>query len=225
MGRFLLGFFGIAFLLGGGAIMLLMGKPMLDQAHASKTWPTVEGTVTESRVETIKPQDRNDGPTYQAVVSFDYEVQKTSYNSSRIWFGGEISTNDQAEMQNIASQYVEGQKTTVYYDPQNPAEAVLQPGAFFSTYLLMIFGAVFAVPGIIMLLVACFVMKSRSESPAWNSDQHSVDLFADEDDEIDSDDKFDPDDEFDRDDEFGPDHEFGPDDHNQQFGDDSARSD
>lgn len=189
MGRFLLAALGALFLLVGGGVMLWIGKPTLDAAKASTTWPTVDGTVTESRVETKKSNERNEGPSYRAVVIYDYKVNDESYTSERIWFGSEVSTSKRAQMREVVDQFPEGQQTTVYYDPEDPSEAVLQPGAFFTSYFMIIFGAVFAVPGLISLLIAIFIMKPKpaiAEDPfgrqydesSWQDQDDTDDDFA-----------------------------------------------
>lgn len=193
MGRFLLAILGALFLLIGGGIMLWIGKPTLDAAKASTSWPTVEGTVRESRVETKKSNDRNDGPSYKAVVVYDYQVKDEAYSSDRIWFGSEVSTSKRAQMEEIVNQYVEGEQTTVYYNDKIPSEAVLQPGAFFTSYFMIIFGAVFAVPGMIALLIAVFVMKGQPAAaddpfgrPNDNSGFQESGVYDDDDETFDS---------------------------------------
>lgn len=187
MGRLLLGFLGLAFFLIGGGVMLWIGKPTLDTAKASKSWPSVDGVVIESRVETKKSNDRKDGPTYKAVVVYKYEVGGEEFSSDRIWFGGEVSTSKRTQMRDIVKGYPEGQPTEVHYDPENPAEAVLQPGVFFTSYFMIIFGAVFAVPGGIMLLVAAFVMKSKPTAAADPFGRHP-ESSHDAEDDLDDDD-------------------------------------
>lgn len=184
MGRFFLAAMGAVFFLIGGGIMLFVGKPTLDAAKASKSWPSVDGVVIESRVETKRSNDRHDGPSYKAVVVYDYEVNNEAHSSDRIWFGSEVSTSKRGQMRDIVKQYPEGAQTTVYYDPDTPSEAVLQPGAFFTSYFMIIFGSVFAVVGGIMLLVAVFAMKPKaatSES-SFLTDEDSSGSFDDDDD-------------------------------------------
>jgi len=41
----------------------------------------------------------------------------------------------------------------VHYSPDDPAESVLMPGAYFTSYLLFIIGATFLVIGCILLLI------------------------------------------------------------------------
>jgi hypothetical protein len=42
-------------------------------------------------------------------------------------------------------------EVSVYYDPANPQEAVLQPGAKWTTYIVLVIGVVFALTGGLIL--------------------------------------------------------------------------
>lgn len=175
MGRvFVAGFGGIFFLVGAG-LCLFLGVPTLSGAKASESWPTVDGVVIESRVESKRSSGKNNGTTYKAIVVYDYEVDGQPYSSGRIWFGSDISTSNQAQMRNTTKQYPKGQTVKVHYDPENPLEAVLQPGAFWSSYFMIVFGSVFAFIGGAVLLVAAFGMKSKS-----NPTDHGASNRADE---------------------------------------------
>jgi hypothetical protein len=50
-----------------------------------------------------------------------------------------------------AGQYRCGQPVTVYYDPQRPANSVLEPSARSGTYAPLVFGAIGAVVGAALL--------------------------------------------------------------------------
>ena len=144
---------------------------------------------------TKKSNGQKGSPTYQAVVLYDYQVEGQEYSSDRIWFGGEVSTSNRSQMRNIVRDYKEGEATTVHYDPKNPEEAVLQPGAFFTSYFMIIFGSVFAVPGAVMVLVAAFVMKTNPSTSGSNTfgRQHDNMAAFDGDQDEDDDDLYDSD--------------------------------
>lgn len=83
---------------------------------------TVEGKVVDSRIDEI----RGETTTYQASVRFNYVV------AGREWTG-ECYRHSLAVLQlrpaeKIVRAYPAGSKTTVYYNPANPAESLLNPG-------------------------------------------------------------------------------------------------
>lgn len=146
---------GLVFLVLGLVLCLVIGKPTVDMAKASKSWPTTDGEVIESRVKRVK-SNRRKGDSYQVEIIFEYEVEGQRWTSNRPWFGSDIATNDPNMVQGFVNECPKGKDVTVYYDPENPAEAVLQPGASISSYFMMIFGAVFALVGAVIFLVAVF---------------------------------------------------------------------
>ena len=149
-GTIILLILGAVFSIAGGVSSFGFGKPLLDKAKASTEWPTTDGKVIESEVER---HHSNDGDTtYKAMVIYQYSLDGANFESDRVWFGGGYSTSDRSAMQAVVREYPVGKKVTVHYSPDSPDEAVLQPGAFFSSYLLFGIGLTFAVIGSLMLL-------------------------------------------------------------------------
>ena len=88
-------------------------------AEASPNWPTVEGVVTESgrrRVLFWK----------QARVAYSYSVANVAHVGRRIAFAPPVSKD---EIDDALLRYPVGQSVTVRYLPENPAQAVLEPGS------------------------------------------------------------------------------------------------
>src|SRR6185436_9004024 len=96
-------------------------------------------TVVESHVEshlkspsnnrnrstvTINVNGGGGSRTYSAVITYRYSVDGQSYTSHRYWYeGGGSSSQSGADA--LAAEYAAGKQVTAYYDPKNPAEAVL----------------------------------------------------------------------------------------------------
>lgn len=158
MGRWIAGGIGLLFFTIGVTLGLFVGKPELDAAKASESWVTTEGTVVESRVQQGNGGKRNrkSSSTYRPVIVFEYEVEGKNWTSNRPWFGSQIATDNRAMVQGFVDECPKGKVVTVYYDPENPAEAVLQPGASISSYFMVAFGAVFAMVGGVMVFFALF---------------------------------------------------------------------
>lgn len=142
--------FGTIFTIAGYIAGFVYGKPLLDQAKASESWPTVAGQVLTSELDS----HRSDGKTmYKPLVVYRYDVDDEEFESDRIWFGGGYSTNDRAAMQKIVKDYPVDSEVKVHYDPASPDVSVLLPGAFTSSYALFGGGMVALVLGGIALAV------------------------------------------------------------------------
>ena len=140
---------GSIFLLVGGGVAFFLGKPILDTAKASESWPTVQGKVIKSELESHRNKKST---TYGALVIYKYEAGGEDYEGDEIWFG-QYSSSNRSEMQKLVKEYPVGKDVTVYYSPDDPAQAVLQPGAFTSSYMLYGFGLLFFGVGCLLVIV------------------------------------------------------------------------
>lgn len=88
-------------------------------ANAAKDWPSVPGKITTSRVS----YERIDGDTNETpFVVYVYEVDGKTYEAGSISPG--ILTLSNAEK--VVARYPVGSAVTVYYNPKNPSQAVLE---------------------------------------------------------------------------------------------------
>ena len=142
-------FFFLIFLLVGAGLVW-WGSTILQNARASADWPSVEGRITSSLVD--HSTDAEGADSYSPEVTFVYVEDGRSYESHTIKFG-ENSYSSERKAQEILSRYPMGQTVTVFYDPENPEKAVLEPGVSSGSYIVLGVGALFVV---IALLVPIF---------------------------------------------------------------------
>ncbi|MCK4829599.1 DUF3592 domain-containing protein [bacterium] len=102
---------------------LFWAKVLFD-ANAAENWPSVDGIVISSLVgERI---DLEGDVVYTAVVTYQYSVNGLSYVSHRIAPGSETYGSSRSAKVK-ADQYPEGMIVKVYYDPDSPDKALLEP--------------------------------------------------------------------------------------------------
>ena len=120
-GAFALGFGGF------GLIMLLIYSSALMRASASRNWPSVEGRIDSSHVGRVASSrgGRSSTSNYKPEIKYSYSVKGNSYAGSHIGFGVPI-LGWQFGAEQVVARYPTGAARTVYYDPQNPAQAVLE---------------------------------------------------------------------------------------------------
>lgn len=106
----------------------------LEEAWASAGWPTVEGTVVETRT------TRKTGTH----VRYRYEVAGREYESDRVRLVEKLWADGRSE---VAARYPEGKRVPVAYDPARPERAVLEPGTSWGAVAKKFVGA-----GIVALL-------------------------------------------------------------------------
>jgi len=137
-GLFILGF------AGAGIFLIYRSWQSKQKAEASQSWPSTRGQVTMARVQhnvsTDSEGDRHD--YYSPLVEYTYEVGGQAYTGRTIRFGFNPSFGNEAKAQAALASYPVGAQVTVYYNPNNPAEAVLERKAS-ATNTGMILGIIF----------------------------------------------------------------------------------
>lgn len=94
----------------------------------TKGWPTTSGRVLHSQVEYRLSSGRGGG-SYYPVVLYEYQLIGQRYQSSTLSPGMEYGLGFQGRVQARVDKYPAGSTVMVYYNPDNPAQAVLEHSA------------------------------------------------------------------------------------------------
>jgi hypothetical protein len=111
----------LIFLIGLGR--LRKGLVELRKARQVLRWPTVPGVVTLSKLTTHMGRD---GLNFTSVVEYAYTVAGREYRSSMQWADSKVAAARKLAA-SVTMRYPKGQAVQVYYDPQQPSSAVLEP--------------------------------------------------------------------------------------------------
>ena len=109
---------------------------------------------------------------YAAAIRYDFEVEDKTYAGNRISLSSENSkTSSAREVKKVLQKYSLGKPVMVYYDPDLPANAVLETGAdiltyiiYFAPFLLVFFGILLLfqlLKVVVLLVIALFVRAKR----------------------------------------------------------------
>jgi hypothetical protein len=99
-------------------------------------WPSTMGTVLNSYLERRRS---NNGSTNYPVVQYSYQVGGRTYQSSKLAPGPEVGGTGAGR---VVARYPAGAQVMVFYDPQNPSDAVLErkaPAQWLFVLILVIF--------------------------------------------------------------------------------------
>lgn len=135
-----------------GLGMSFFGYRLIRKAQASAEWPTANGTIKSSTVDVERERERDSEgdihyeTKYIPNIVYQYQVEGMDYIGERVSFGGTSSSN-QARAYKLTHQYPEGAEVTVYFNPEDPHDAVLQPGTTWTTYVVLVMGVVFTLTG------------------------------------------------------------------------------
>jgi hypothetical protein len=109
-----------AYIVGSVCLLLACGCAQgifhwLRKAHVTSRWPTVPGKITSSW-DVLKGER----------VKYDYAVDGKHYVGHRVCWGPRGGTAEPT-YQELAEKYPPGREVKVYYDPNRPTTAVLEP--------------------------------------------------------------------------------------------------
>lgn len=133
--------FGPIFILAG--LALFGGWYFLrKKAQATNQWPSVRGRVIASDINRYRDTD---GEYREDVrVAYNYVVGGATLRGNRIGMSGSGSGTSKAKL----ARYRPGAEVDVFYDPANPAAAVLERKLPGNVLVLPIVGTVFLIVGV-----------------------------------------------------------------------------
>lgn len=153
VGRFGSFIFFFIFLLVGGLLAFFTLSWITDGLE-SKNWPNVEGTIISS--EFISSRNSENKPMYGAEILYEYYINDVKYIGNGVTSGGQSSSSNPGSAQRLANKYNEGEKANVYYNPEDPELALLEPGFHATDALPFSIGILFALIGLGGVLYSLF---------------------------------------------------------------------
>jgi len=110
---------------------------ILKHRDAQRRFASTQGVVLSSEVKTERG-DGDSGPTYFPCIKYRYSVGGRQYVSTRYAYGMG-STSEFGYVQTVVSEHPPGRKVRVWYDPDDPGEAILQLEVPGGLYFLLLF--------------------------------------------------------------------------------------
>lgn len=158
--------FGVLGLIFGilGVIFIIVALVSRKKAQTAQGWPVTAGAVTGVDVRAHQDYDEDSGTTttnFEPVVNYTYNVMGQTYTGSKIAFGA--NRFDQRTAQNKVAGYAPGSSIQVHYNPQKPADAVLETKVAGGKVFLIV-GIVLAVIGLMACCGGLVVMMFTSAS-------------------------------------------------------------
>ena len=132
-----------------GVYLLADSSKARRYGRLATTWPTTNALVVTSEVEedTSRNATGKVSVGYQVKVEYEYKVNNQQYTGDRVTVGRPVFAYLDAS--NYKEQFKPGNQVTVYYNPQDPAEALLAPR---STV-----GLLSPIPGIFLIVTALII--------------------------------------------------------------------
>ena len=128
------------FVVGFGLFALftaLFARALQKQAAMAKGWPKTQGRILQSGTEQFQSRTGTGSDSgsragtrtmYRQRITYSYAVKGVGYTSDRVDFGARTKGTVESLESDVVKRYAPGSAVTVYYDPKNPSQAVLDPG-------------------------------------------------------------------------------------------------
>lgn len=111
---------GCTFLLMNGIFLGIIVSTQ-RKMNAIQSWSSTMGTVSNSYLE--RRRSSKGGSVNYPVVQYSYQVGGQAYRGSKIAPGMEVGGTGAGK---VVERYPAGAQVMVFYDPQNPSDAVLE---------------------------------------------------------------------------------------------------
>ena len=134
-----------------GLALALFATNNSVNAYKTKSWPTAQGTVITSEVARSS--------RYVPHVVYTYDIDTNAYSSEKIRLKDMAQYKKQEDAAKQADRYPVNAKVTVYYNPTNAAEAILEPGIKGEHVFMFLIGLVIFLAPLIGLIYS--IRKAR----------------------------------------------------------------
>lgn len=118
---------------GLGALLVVGGMFTMSQTEHMATWQAVEATIVRSESKLHDPLfhlpgENRDVPRYELDLLYSFREGNMEWVGSKVrWVPEKFETESEAQAE--ASRYQPGDTITVYYNPDDPRESVIDPSA------------------------------------------------------------------------------------------------
>ena len=166
----LLALFGLPFFCFGIGFGFFKLWPEFSIWLEASSWVQTEGKLLSSKLNSSRTS--KGGTTYEVQARYRYEVHGRTYKGSRVGIhSGKDNIGDyhQVWAQKLSQIRNSGQPVTVWYNPQNPDESLLDPNLRWGFMAMQIaFASVFSLVGLV--LIGAGLMKSKSDTSTSGDD-------------------------------------------------------
>jgi hypothetical protein len=136
-----------------GWLMIVQGADQVHRARQAAQWPSTRGTVESVEVYAV---EGSQGAHWRPQVTYSYAVRGRLITATRLSLGKARFFEDAQRAQAYAGRYPARSAVTVFYNPAEVTESVLEIDTPRSVYVNLAFGVVLACLGPLLLVLFGF---------------------------------------------------------------------
>ena len=120
---------GCLFFIFSGIVLLLLSIYFNKKSKDSIKWCKTKGHISNAYLDKFKDSNST---SYRVQVEYSYTVADKVYNSKRKYYGDHLLSSFLGSTKKLVDKNKIGDTIDVYYNPENPKDAVLEQGVHFS---------------------------------------------------------------------------------------------
>jgi hypothetical protein len=128
----------------------------VTKAISTKSWPAASGRVLSAEVK--RGTSSKGSAKFIPEITYSYQLEGKEYQSKK--YSSTTARGSSIWAKEIVSQYPVNSSLTVFYNPKNHAEAVLEPGLQSDDYWMTLLSSFFF--GVVLLGLIQQIKKKRS---------------------------------------------------------------
>jgi hypothetical protein len=133
-----------------GVVLCIMALYYFRQARESKSWPSTPGIIISSGVCRVADVSDHEETQFKAEIRYSYTIDQDTYTSNRIRILPNMPTASSVLASKSIATYPMDSPVTVYYNPDRPTQAVLEPGVTVDLIAFMIIGIALLVGSLVV---------------------------------------------------------------------------
>jgi hypothetical protein len=150
-----------------GWLMIVQGVDQIQRARQAAQWPSTLGTVESTEVYAV---EGSQGAHWRPQVTYSYAVHGQLVTATRVSLGKARFFQDAQRAQAYAARYPARSEVTVFYNPAEVTESVLETDTPRSVHANVAFGVTLACLGPMLLALFGFPRyRGRRRAPAFGA--------------------------------------------------------
>lgn len=159
-------------------VLLSIGVTTIVKVFRAKSWIIVQGVIADSYINEHERTKKSNNKSYLVTeytpqINFDYTVEEKQYRNDRVFWG--TRSNSQKSALKQIKKYPVGKPVMVHYNPNNPADSVLEIRFRFKTFVAFLIGLMFFAFSIFM-----FIKKDDSEPKSKSKNSNKFGFMKEE---------------------------------------------
>jgi len=136
------------------------GGMEIVECFVASGWPTVEGKITASGIDTPENTRRGERSSETCVVriGYAYEVDGYRFTGDRVTFGS-VDRSSSAYALDTRLRYLMGATVEVHYNPDSPSDSVLDTSTTLWSWLMLFIGV--GMVFVLVLMVQHVIWKAK----------------------------------------------------------------